>query len=360
MLTGTTARAMLLVGPGRLTPTRIPIPQVESGGWLAVESTGISGVEVHAWNGTNRRLDYPLIPGHEIVGRVAEAVDDTIRFPVGTRVVVETAIRCGACRRCTNGVSSCTFRRPINAYGHLSSKEAPALWGGLAEYVYLDPGSRLHAISDDIPAEVGTFAHALAAGFTWAVELPQLQTGENVLILGPGPRGLSALVAAKAAGAGWVGVAGLPHDSDRLRMAARLGADMVMNIESGDVGGAVADSLGARPDIVLDVTSDDPEAIFMGLDLVRSGGRVVLASTKGTNAIHQLFSDIVVVKELTVRGAFGASSAGYHWATRHLATDDRIDQIVSHEFPLSEAGRAMQAAGGVLGRDELLAVAVTY
>lgn len=360
MLTGSTARAMLLVGPGRLTSTRLPMLEIESGGWLAVEATGISGIEVHAWNGTNRRLDYPLIPGHEIVGRVAEAVDDSVPFPIGTRVVLETAIRCGACRRCINKVTSCISRRPINAYGQLSSKEPPALWGGLAEYVYLDPGAQMHALSDDIPAEVGTFAHALAAGFTWSVELPQLQRGENLLIIGPGPRGLSALIAAKAAGARWVGVAGLPHDRDRLMMATELGADMVVNVEAGDVGSAVADSLGARPDIVLDVTSDDPEAIFMALDLVRAGGRVVLASTKGTRAIQQLFSDIVVVKELTVRGALGASSAGYHWATRHLADDDRIDRIVSHEFPLSEAGRAIQAAGGILGREELLAVAVTF
>ena len=87
---------------------------------------------------------------------------------------------------------------------------------------------------------------------------------------------------------------------------------------------------------------------------------MVLASTKGTRAINQLFSDIVVLKELTLRGAFGASSAGYHWATRQLSADPRLDAMVSHEFPLEESSRAIQAAAGLLGRDELISVAVAF
>lgn len=358
-MTGSQASAMILVEPRRFTATRLPVAEVETGGWLAVEATGISGVDVHAWEGTSRLVRYPLIPGHQVVGRIAEVFTD-FDLPVGTRVVVESSIRCGACRRCTNGLSSCTFRRPVNAYGQLSSTEPPGLWGGFAEYLYLDPGARLHVVSDEIPAVVGTFAHPLAAGFTWAVEIPALEAGENVLILGPGPRGLSALVAAKAASAGWVGIAGLSHDRDRLELAKQLGADMTVYGDMEDVGGAVADSLGARPDIVLDLTNNDAEAILVALDLVRAGGRVILASTKGTTAVSQLFSDVIVLKELKILGAFGASSAGYHWATRQLATDPRLDNMVSHEFPLSEADRAIQASAGYLGREDLIAVAVTF
>ncbi len=351
---------MLLVEPERITPTGFPIVDLESGGWLAVEATGLTGIDVQLWEGTSRQAKYPLIPGHEIVGRIASAADDSIVFPVGTRVIVESSIRCGACRRCINRLHSCSFRRPVNAYGRLPSTEHPALWGGLAEYVYLDPGSRLHAVSDDISAVVATFAHPLAAGFTWAVELPDLKPGNNVLILGPGPRGLSSLLAAKSASAGWVGVTGLGHDTDRLQLAKRLGADMVADAEAEDVASAVANSLGARPDIVVDVTSDDPEALHMSLDLVRAGGKVVLASTKGANAVNQLFSDIITIKELQILGAFGSGSAGYHWATRQLEVDPRLDQMVSHEFPLEEADRAIQATAGLLGREELISVAVTF
>ncbi|MGA7270737.1 MAG: zinc-binding dehydrogenase, partial [Acidimicrobiia bacterium] len=143
-------------------------------------------------------------------------------------------------------------------------------------------------------------------------------------------------------------------------LAQRLGADLTIDVERhSDLATVIADDTGCRPDVVVDVTSDDPEAVFSAFDIVRSGGRVVLASTKGNRALH-FFSDVLVAKQLTVRGAMGASSDSYRWATQRLANDDRVDSLVSHQFPLDEAQRAMQAAAGMLGHDELIAVAVTF
>lgn len=353
-------KAMVLVEPRRISAMVLPARSVEAGGWLAVEATGLSGLEVQAWKGERQDLRYPLIPGQHVVGRIAERFDDSIGFDVGTRVVVEPVIRCGACNACRNGLASCTRRRPMNVYGGLPSTEPPGLWGGLAERLYLDPHSRLHEVSDDIQAAVATFAHSLAAGYTWAVEIPHLQPGENVLVLGPGPRGLACLIAAQAAGAGWLGISGLDVDADRLELADRLGAHLTVDVTTRDLGTAVANSLGTRPDVVVDVTSDDPEAIYAAMDLVRPGGRVVLASTKGRRSLGNFFSDVIIAKQLHVVGALGASTSAYAWATRQLDTDPRIDDMVSHEFPLEEATRAIQATAGMLGHDELISVAVTF
>lgn len=349
---------MMLVEPRQFSSTIIEIAGGEEGGWLAVEATGISGNDVQIWKGEAKDVVYPLVPGHEVVGRVAVS-SPNVPYPVGTRVVVEPRIRCGNCIRCRNNLATCVSRRPANAYGMIPSIEPPGLWGGLAELLYLDPNAQLHVVTDDVPAEVATFVHPLASGHTWAVELPQLQKGEGVLILGPGPRGLACLIAAKAAGAGWVGITGLSHDRDRLELARALGADLIIDSEHTDVAGEIAAALGRRPDVVIDVTSDDPEAVFTALDLVRSGGRVVLASTKGNRAFHFL-TDVIVAKQLTIKGAMGATSIGYQWATAQVASDPRIDDLVSHQFPLSESARALQAAAGMLGRDELISVAVTF
>jgi threonine dehydrogenase-like Zn-dependent dehydrogenase len=353
-----TSKAMLLVEPRHMASTRLPLRHVESGGWLAVEATGISGWDVQTWKGEHSDLVYPLIPGNQVVGRIAHA-DESIPFEVGARVLVEPEIRCGECVRCKNGVAGCRRRRPANAYGRLPSSEPPGLWGGLAEYLYLDPACRLHAISDDTPAEVATCAHQLAAGRTWAVELPELAAGESVLIMGPGPRGIGCLLAAQAAGAGWIGITGLDTDHDRLELAGHLGADLAVNVSIDDAGQAVADNLGTRPDVVIDVTSDDPEAVFAALELVRTGGRVVLASLKGRRPLHFL-TDVIVSKQLTLRGALGASTESYEWACRMVESDPRVDDLVSHQFPLAEADRAIQAAAGLLGREELFSVAVTF
>ncbi len=353
-------KAMMLVEPRRLAATRLSARSAATGGWLAVEATGLSGAEVQAWRGDRRDLVYPLIPGQQVVGRIADHLDDSVTLPIGTRVLIEPVIRCERCTSCLNGLASCTFRRPHNMYGSLPSTEPPGLWGGLAERLYIDPHARLHAIGDDTPAEVATFAHPLAHGWTWAVELPDLQPGDSVLILGPGPRGLACLLAAQSVGAGWIGMSGLDVDSDRLDLARRIGADLTVDVSVDDLGVAVANSLGTRPDIVIDVTSDDPEAIYTSFDLVRSGGTVVLASTKGNRPLPQFFSDVIVAKQLAVRGALGASSPAYRWAATQLETDPRIDDLVSHQFPLPEANRAIQATAGLLGHEELISVAVTF
>lgn len=358
MQISTTARAMMLVEPRHFSLTQVPTREIEDGGWLAVEATSLSGSDVQVWKGEARDVVYPLVPGQEIIGRVA-VQGPNVPYPVGSRVAVEPRIRCGRCRRCQQNLATCISRKPKNSYGMIPSIEPPALWGGLAEMLYLDPNAHLHPITDDVLAEVATFVHPLASGHTWAVELPALQPGENVLILGPGPRGLACLIAAKAAGAGWVGITGLSHDRDRLELAKRLGADLAIDTETSDVGEEIAGALGRRPDVVLDVTSNDPEAVFTALDLVRSGGRVILASTKGNRAFHFL-SDVIVAKQLTMRGAVGATSVGYQWATNQLETDPRIDDLVSHQFPLPESPRALQAAAGLLGREELISVAVTF
>lgn len=358
MQEGTQARAMLLVEPRHFSDTKVSTPAVEEGGWLAVEATGISGSDVQVWRGEAQDAVYPLVPGHEVVGRVA-VQGPNVPFEVGTRVVVEPRIRCGVCKRCQQDLATCVSRKPSNSYGLIPSTVPPGLWGGLAEYLYLDPRANMHPVTDDVPAEVATFVHPLASGHTWAVELPALREGEGVLILGPGPRGLACLIAAKEAGAGWIGITGLSHDNDRLELASQLGADLTIDVEKADVGGEIANSLGRRPDVVIDVTSDDPEAVFTALDLVRSGGRVILASTKGNRAFHFL-SDVIVAKQLTLRGAVGATGIGYQWATKQLDINPRIDDLVSHQFPLTEASRALQAAAGLLGREELISVAVTF
>lgn len=346
---------MLLVEPRRLSCHRLPIRAQSTGQWLAIEATGISGADVQIWKGDQDVL-YPLVLGHQVVGRIASSEST---FPLGTRVVVEPELRCGDCGRCRLGLFGCRRRLPLNSYGRLPSTEPPGLWGGLAEYLYLDPSSRMHEVSDDISAELATFVHPLAAGYTWAVELPKLQAGQKVLVLGPGPRGLGCVTAALAAGASWVGVSGLDVDEDRLTVASRLGAHLTVNATTDDVGAMVADHLGTRPDVVIDVTSDDPEAMFTALDLVRSGGTVILASTKGNRPVH-FFSDLIVSKQLTVKGALGASGAAYDWAAATIGADPRFDDLVSHQFPLDESARALQAAAGMLGHDELISVAVTF
>lgn len=359
-MSGIGVKAQMLVEPRTLRPRTLPRRSVEEGGWLAVEATSLSGIDAQAWAGEISQLAYPVILGRQIVGRIAESANGDPPHPIGARVLVEPTIRCDRCSSCRVGLSYCRRRRPVNSYGLIPSSEPPGLWGGMAETLYIDPGARVHRISDDIPAVTATVAHSLADGWTWAVQAPRLRPGENVLILGPGPRGLACLLAAKGAGAGWVGVTGLDVDSDRLEMARIMGADLTVDVSCNDLQSAVGSSLGQRPDLVVDVTSNDPEAIYVALEIVRPGGRVILASTKGGRPISSLYSDVIVTKQLQVVGVLGPSREGFEWGIRQLAVDPRLDSLVSHQFPLDESHLALAATSGRLGHEELISVAISF
>ena len=359
-MSGIGVKAQILVEPHTLQSRTLPRRSIQEGAWLAVEATSLSGIDAQAWAGEFSQLTYPVILGRQVVGRIADPLNGDLPYPVGSRVLVEPVIRCRLCSSCLAGLSFCLHRHPVNAYGLIPSTEHPGLWGGMAETLYIDPNARLHQISDDIPAVTATIAHALADGWTWAVQNPRLHPGENVLILGPGPRGLACLLAARSASAGWVGISGLDVDSDRLDMARKLGADLTVNVTDQDLQTAVANSLGSRPDVVVDVTSNDPEAIYTALEIVRPGGRVILASTKGGRPIYSLYSDVIVTKQLQVMGVLGPSREGFEWGVRQLAIDPRLDSLISHHFPLDESHLALAATSGKLGHEELISVAISF
>lgn len=359
-MSGIGVKAQILVEPHTLQPRTLPRRSIQEGAWLAVEATSLSGIDAQAWAGEISQLTYPVILGRQVVGRIADSLNGYLPYPIGSRVLVEPVIRCRRCSSCLAGLSFCQDRHPFNSYGLIPSTEHPGLWGGMAETLYIDPNARLHQISDDIPAVTATIAHALADGWTWAVQSPRFHPGENLLILGPGPRGLACLLAARSAGAGWVGISGLDVDSDRLEMARKLGADLTVNVTSQDFQTAVANSLGSRPDVVVDVTSNDPEAIYTALEIVRPGGRVILASTKGGRPIYSLYSDVIVTKQLQVMGVLGPSREGFEWGVRQLEIDPRLDSLISHQFPLDESHLALAATSGKLGHEELISVAISF
>ena len=118
--------------------------------------------------------------------------------------MVEPELRCGVCGRCTKR------RRRVSKPACPSIATAgslppnPRALGRSSRISLSGSSARLHVVSDDISAELATFVHPLAAGYTWAVELADLKPGETVMVLGPGPRGLACVVAAMApAPSGW-------------------------------------------------------------------------------------------------------------------------------------------------------------
>jgi threonine dehydrogenase-like Zn-dependent dehydrogenase len=348
-------------GPRRLRRAEFPLPAVgHDDALLRVEACGICGTDYELYAGLYP-VPAPFIPGHEPVG-VIEAIGEVAarRWGVaaGDRVAVESLLPCGYCRQCISGrYGLCRGRGALPVgYGFISTEKPPALWGGYAEYMYLEPQSLVHRVSGDVPAELAVMFNPLGAGFRWAVQMPGTKIGDTVVILGPGQRGLASVIACREAGAGRVIVTGLAADERKLALARRFGADHTIDVEAEDPVRRVREITdGAGADIVVDVTSYALEAVTQAVDMARRGGTVVLGGVKGMKPVPDFLSDKVVMKELTLMGALGVDYPAYEAAIRLIESGRYpLAEMHTHTLPLDEAERALQLlAREVPGEDAI-------
>ncbi len=347
-----TSRAVVQEGPRRLVMRELPIPEIgDDAALLRVEACGICGSDAEQYAGL-LPVTFPVVPGHEPLGTIAKIGDRAARrwgVDVGDRVAVEAPIPCGRCRVCLAGrYTMCRARGSFFAHGYVPLATAPALWGGYADYLYLDPCSILHRVRADVPAGVAVMFNPLGAGFRWAVEIPDTGPGDTVLVLGPGQRGLASVIAARAAGADRIIVTGLGRDAPKLALAKRFGADHVIDVEREDARRRVKELTDGRgADVVIEVSANAAEPVAETLHYVAAGGRIVLAGVKGFKSVPEFVSDLVVMKEARIFGAFGVTSPSYAAAIR-LIESGRIPlaEMHTHEFSLDDAERAIQILAG--------------
>ena len=345
-------RAVVQTGPRNLAMRELPVPEIDDdSALLRVEACGICGSDAEQYEGTIP-VRYPLIPGHEPLGIIEKIGDRAAKrwgVDVGDRVAVEVLIPCGHCRDCIDGrYQVCRARGGMFGYAYVPLSEPPGLWGAYADYMYLDPHSIVHPMRKDLPANLAVMFNPLGAGFRWAVEIPQTRPGDTVLVLGPGQRGLASIIAAKAAGADTVIVTGLTRDEAKLRVARELGADHVIDVQQEDVRARVREITGGRgADVVVEVSSNAPEPVAEALHYVATGGRIVLAGVKGFRSVPDFLSDLIVLKEITIKGAFGVTRRAYESAIRLIESGCvPLEKMHTHDFRLEQAEEAIQTLAG--------------
>ncbi|WP_122817969.1 2,3-butanediol dehydrogenase [Nocardioides pantholopis] len=302
-------RALRWHGPRDLRLEDVAQPTAEPGRLVVeVALCGLCGTDLHEYahgpsmipRGPHRLTgqEPPVTLGHEFVGRVGE-IDESDRVAaeaaglrVGTRVVVDPTVRCGACRWCRVGqYQQCPASGSIGL----------AVDGGFASHVRAPLGN-VHVVPDAVPDELAAVAEPLAVGLH-AVTRGGVRPGDNVLVQGAGPIGLACVLSARAAGAGQVFVS--EPSPARGRLATELGADVVLDPTASDVRREVFLATGrVGPDVVLEATGVNAVAVA-SVDTVRRGGTVVMAGIGGADLT--LDARKIVLYERTVRGSLGYS-----------------------------------------------------
>jgi (R,R)-butanediol dehydrogenase/meso-butanediol dehydrogenase/diacetyl reductase len=277
----------------------------------------------------------PVTLGHELSGTVVALGGPVPGVEAGTRVAVDPCLRCGVCRWCTHG------EYHICAKGGSVGLASP---GGFARQVTV-PVEGLVPIPDGVSDELAALAEPLAVGLH-AIRRAEVQPGDNVLLIGAGPIGIAALLAAKLAGAAGIHVSEpLPGRAEK---AAGIGATEVLDPSAVDVRREVFLKTGrVGPDVVVEATGR-PEQVELAISTVRRGGRAVLAGISGERISVPLSQ--IVPFERTVLG-----SLGYNFDIPRvlgLIATGRLDPspLRTGVRPLSEGRDAFAELGADRGR----------
>ena len=340
--------AIVQTGPRKLEARDLPLPEIgDEDALLRIEACGICGSDVEQYHGA-LPLPFPLIPGHEPLGIVEKIGDRAATrwgVDVGDRVAVETMLPCKFCKECLTGrYHLCRTRR---IYSYIPLDQAPGLWGAYAEYMYVAPNSVVHKMDPDLPPEIAVLFNPLGAGFRWAVEIPDTQPGQSVVILGPGQRGLASVMACRHVGAGTIVVTGLEADAPKRALARDFGANVTVDVENEDARARILEATDGGADVVVDVSAYATEPVAAALDYAKPGGTIVLAGVKGYKPIPEFVSDKIVMKEIAIRGAIGVTTTGYSEAIRLIESRTLpLEKMHTHAFGLRDAEEAILTLAG--------------
>lgn len=328
-------------GPNDLRVEDVPVPKIGKGEMLVkVLSASICGTDLRIYHGNHRMYtsETVRIPGHEVVGTIAELGENVEGYSIGERVFCAPNTGCGHCLQCITGNNNLCAN--YDAIGVTSD-------GGFAEYVRIPANSvqqgNVIKVSDQVDPAVAALMEPFACVLRGQNAL-NMKPGEVVLIIGAGPIGVMHIKLAKARGAGRVIVS--EPIPDRAEQAKRMGADRVVNPMSEDLKKVLAEESNGRGADIIIVAAPVHAAQEAALDLAAISGRINFFGglPKDRPSIN-FDSNLVHYKELVITATTACSTADC-WQAAQIVNSGLVDlsDVVSQRFPLKDAVQAFAAA----------------
>ena len=327
-------------------------------------ASGICGTDKHTYRGEtdqypgsprSRETSLPLIQGHENVGTVAAIGEggalawDGRPLAVGERVVPAPNRACGVCHACRRGFPYylCTA---LLGYGNsLPADEAPYLFGGWAEYLYLHPGTAMFRVPEAVPDDVAVLTEIFAV--TNSLERAAVlqrpmgwRPGDSVVVVGVGALGQAHAVKAALMGAGTI--VAIDRSEKRLALTSRLAGAHAVPAGDGAREAVLELTGGEGADLVVDATGF-PDSFGPAVSMARDGGTVIEVGAFVDMGDASFNPAVLCGRNLALLGIAGEDLLVYEGSlalmARHHETVPFAD-MVSHRFGVEEAPQAMELA----------------
>jgi len=341
-------RAAVMVEKNRLETWDVAIADPEPGGALVrVALGGVCGSDVHILSGEAGDMPFPIILGHEGVGRVERLGEGVVTDYAGTPVAKGDLVYwspIALCRRCY----SCTVleETPCENTQFFENASKPN-WGSYADFAWLPNGMPFYRLPDHAqPEAVAALGCALPTVLRGFDRCGPVRVGDSVVVQGAGPVGLSAVLVAAQAGARDVIV--IDASPVRLDAARKLGATETVSLTDppDERRRQIYDRVGkSGPDIVVEAAGALP-AFPEGVDLSGIHSRYIILGLWGAIGTQPISPRDLTLKNLTIAGASFPKPKHYyqamHFAAR-LQDDVPLAELVTHRFSIANAQQALDA-----------------
>ena len=321
-------KTVLINKPFEIAVTDTPKPEVKEGeALLKILYCGICGADVASYTGNQPFTTYPRIPGHEFSAEIVSIPENDKGLKAGDIVTANPYFNCGECYSCRRGfVNCCTDNKTMGVQRD----------GSFCEYVAM-PVERIYEGKGLSAKEL-----ALVEPFTisyHAVNRAPVKAGDKVLVVGAGPIGLFALIAAINKGAE-VYVADILDG--RLEKALDFGAKGVINSAKTDIKEEAMKITGGDGfDCCIEACGQS--VTFLNcIDCCAFAGNIILIGNgkKETTFLHS----ILLKKELNVYGSRNSYPTDFKDVI-DLISSGKVDvlKMVSDIYPMDRADEAFKA-----------------
>ena len=368
------SKAAVLNAPGNMEIRHFPVDRPEKGAAVCrMVLSGVCGTDKHSYRGetvqykgTANEIDlpFPIIQGHENVMIIEEIDEEGSRnlefdgavLKPGDRVTMCPDVVCGTCYYCKNFPNYPWCEHMPFSYGNMRScNDSHHLYGGFSEYIYIEPGTRLYKVPDELPDEMAVFTEVMCVAYTLdkakefnSFSLEGFNFGDTVVVQGTGPLGIAHIIKARMMGAGKI-IATDVSDY-KLDIARKFGADITLNVtktaENERVDIVMQETRGLGADLAVECVGR-PHVVPEGLRMLRKAGmylepgNFVDCGETGLN-IHMICS-----KNLRIIGMSNHSHTGYKQSMEMMLREkDRFpwEKLISHRFKLDDAEKAIQTS----------------